>query len=190
MKAADTLKNEHEAVKLMMKIMDAACINIKTGKTIKHEDIDDMIDFLKVFVDQCHHGKEEQILFPRLEKAGVLNEGGPIGVLLAEHEQGRGYVRKMSQSMNDYKSGIMGATTLLVENIEAFIMLMDQHIIKENTVLFAMVDKLLTAEIQQELFDKFEVLEDEVIGMGKHEELHKRLERLSTVYLDSDQGQH
>lgn len=186
MKAVDTLKNEHEAVKLMMEIMDAACSNIKTGKKINNADIDDMIDFLEVFVDKCHHGKEEQILFPRLENAGVMNEGGPIGVLLAEHGQGRGYVRKMSKAMNDYKSGIVDATTPLIENVEAFIKLMEQHIIKENTVLFAMADKLLTAEIQGQLYGEFEVLEDKIIGVGKHEELHKRLERLSAAYLGNN----
>lgn len=186
MKATETLKNEHEAVKLMMRILAAACLKIKAAEKISPTDVDDMIDFLKVFVDRCHHGKEEQILFPRMEKAGVPKEGGPIGVMLAEHEQGRGYVRNMSQAMNDYKSGIVDATTTWVKNVEAFIKLMEQHIIEENTVLFAMADKLLTAEIQEELFDQFEVLEDKVIGMGKHEELHKRLERLSAAYLGSD----
>ena len=64
MKATEQLKNEHEAVKLMMKILDAACGNLKAGNKPQVADFEDMIDFLKVFVDRCHHGKEEQILFP------------------------------------------------------------------------------------------------------------------------------
>ena len=71
MKATDALKKEHEAVRLMMKIMDAACVKINAQQKLQTADIDDMIDFLKVFVDRCHHGKEEQILFPPLELAGV-----------------------------------------------------------------------------------------------------------------------
>lgn len=191
MKATDTLENEHEAVKLMMRILDAACNNIKRENELQLADIEEMIDFLKVFVDQCHHGKEEQILFPMLETAGVPKEGGPIGVMLAEHEQGRGYIRNMNQSVVDYKAGNAAATASLVKNIADYIELLEQHINKENTVLFAMADKLLTEEVQEELFDKFEVLEDKVIGMGKHEELHRRLKRLSTTYLDrSAHGQH
>ena len=183
MKATDTLKHEHEAVKLMMKILEASCLKIVDGEKIPPADVDDMIDFLQVFVDRCHHGKEEQILFPRLEAAGVPKEGGPIGVMLAEHEQGRGYIRNMKQAANDYQIEVATAAVQLVENVRAYNELLKQHIEKENTVLFAMADKLLTAEVQEELFDKFEVLEDKVIGMGKHEELHKRLERLNAAYL-------
>jgi hemerythrin-like domain-containing protein len=183
MKATEQLKNEHEAVKLMMKILDAACGNLKAGNKPHIADFEDMIDFLKVFVDRCHHGKEEQILFPQMEKAGVSKENGPIGVMLAEHEQGRGYIRGMSQAIADYKSGKTDATQLLFENVALYIELLDQHIFKENNVLFAMADKLFSEEIQNQLFDRFEELEEKVIGMGKHEELHRRLEKLSAAYL-------
>lgn len=191
MKAIDALKKEHEAVRLMMKIMDAACVKINAQQKLQTADIYDMIDFLKVFVDRCHHGKEEQILFPQLELAGVPKEGGPIGVMLAEHEQGRVYIRNMSQAVVDYEVGNAEATALLVKYITDYIELLEQHISKENTMLFSMADKLLSAEMQEKLFDRFETLEEEVIGMGKHEELHKRLERLGTTYLGrSGHGQH
>ena len=35
MKATKTLKHEHEAVKLMMKIMDAACVKINARQILK-----------------------------------------------------------------------------------------------------------------------------------------------------------
>lgn len=183
MKATEQLKAEHEAVKLMMKILEAACDRVKAGNKPQIADFDDMIDFLKIFVDQCHHGKEEQILFPQMEKAGVANENGPIGVMLAEHEQGRGYIRGMSQAIVDYNSGATEATQPLIENVTLYIELLGQHINKENEVLFTMADKLFSAEIQNQLFDRFEELEEKVIGLGKHEELHRRLERLSVEYL-------
>ena len=182
MKATEQLKNEHEAVKLMMKILDAAGGKLKAGNKQKIADFEDMIDFLKVFVDRCHHGKEEQILFPQMEKAGVSKENGPIGVMLAEHEQGRGYIRGMSQGVEDYKAGKGDATQLLLENVALYIELLDQHIFKENNVLFAMADKLFTEEEQNTLFDQFEELEEKVIGLGKHEELHHLLEKMNAAY--------
>ena len=183
MKATEQLKAEHEAVKLMMKILEAACDRVKVGNTLQIADFDEMIDFLKIFVDQCHHGKEEQILFPQMEKAGIPKKNGPIGVMLAEHEQGRGYIRGMSLAIADCKTGTTDATQLLIENVTLYIELLDQHIYKENNVLFAMADKLFSEEIQNQLFDRFEELEEKVIGLGKHEELHRRLERLSVEYL-------
>ena len=183
MKATEQLKTEHEAVKLMMKILDAACGKIKGGNKLQLADFDEILDFLKVFVDQCHHGKEEQILFPQLELVGVSKENGPIGVMLAEHEQGRSYIRNMNQAIADYKAGVVVASQLLVENAALYIELLEKHINKENNVLFVMADQLLTEEVQDKLFEQFEELEEKVIGLGKHEELHRRLERLSSSYL-------
>ena len=64
------------------------------------------MDFLSIFVDKCHHGKEEEFLFPALEAKGVKREGGPIGVMLHEHEQGRGLVAMLRNAVADYTSGI------------------------------------------------------------------------------------
>ena len=183
MKATGALKHEHEAIKLMLQIMEAACVQIETEKKVHVADVDEMIDFLKVFADQCHHGKEENILFPCLEKAGIPREGGPIGVMLAEHEQGRKYIANMGRALTDYENGAATGLTDLVENIRSYAELLEQHINKENNVLFAMADRVLTEETQDGLFEEFEELEEDVIGRGKHEELHKRLERLSGTYL-------
>lgn len=46
-------------------------------------------DFIRGFADGCHHKKEEGVLFPAMQSAGVPCERGPIGVMLAEHERGR-----------------------------------------------------------------------------------------------------
>jgi len=55
--------------------------------------LDQILEFLKVFVDKCHHGKEEKVLFPAMEEAGIPRQGGPISVMFYEHERGRSYVR-------------------------------------------------------------------------------------------------
>ncbi|MGE5781951.1 MAG: hemerythrin domain-containing protein [Nitrososphaerales archaeon] len=44
------------------------------------------MDFLKNFTNICHHGKEEETLFPSLEKNGMARESGPIARMLFEHE--------------------------------------------------------------------------------------------------------
>ena len=78
--------------------------------------------------------------------------------MLAEHEQGRVYIRNMSQAVVDYEVGNAEATALLVKYITDYIELLEQHISKENTMLFSMADKLLSAEMQEKLFDRFETL--------------------------------
>ena len=183
MKATDTLRDEHTAVKLMLEIMEAVSARIRSGQKVQRQDLDNMTDFLRVFVDQCHHGKEEEILFPVLEEAGIPKSGGPIGVMLAEHEQGREYIRNMNHTLINFEAGGHSRAIEISDNMQAYIELLNEHIRKENDVLFQMADKVLTKEVQEDLYDRFEELEENVIGFGKHEELHEMLERMSNIYL-------
>ena len=183
MRATDTLRTEHRAVSLMLEIMEAVSVRINSGQSVQRQDLDNMTDFLRVFVDRCHHAKEEEILFPILEEAGIPKTGGPIGVMLAEHEQGREYTRNISRNLINFEAADNSRAMELSNNMKAYIELLDEHILKENDVLFQMADKVLTEEVQEKLYDRFEELEEEVIGLGKHEELHKMLEKMSAVYL-------
>ena len=184
MKATDALKHEHEAVKLMMRIMEVISARIRSGQKVQRQDLDNMTDFLRIFVDRCHHGKEEEILFPVLEEAGIPKSGGPIGVMLAEHEHGREYLRNISHALINFEAGDHSRAIDLSDNIQAYIELLNEHILKENDVLFQMADKVLTKEVQNNLYDRFEELEENVIGFGKHEELHEMLEKMSAAYLN------
>ena len=41
----------------------------------------DAVTFFRAFADRCHHGKEEQQLFPMLEDRGFSPEAGPTAVM-------------------------------------------------------------------------------------------------------------
>jgi len=177
-KASEDLINEHKAVLLTLKVLEKICSMLQMNKEVDYRDINDIISFLKIFVDKCHHGKEEEYLFPALEEAGIPNQGGPIGVMLFQHEQGREMVRKMKDSINDNSIDKLK----FVDSAESYINLLRNHIDKENFVLFPMGDARLSETKQKELLKNFEVLEEEVIGKGKHEELHAMLKNLEKKY--------
>jgi hemerythrin-like domain-containing protein len=88
MKATQQLRNEHEGVKVMLIILEQVCRQLEADRNLNEEHFDGILEFLKVFVDKCHHGKEEDLLFPALTAAGIP-EDGPIAVMLQEHEMGR-----------------------------------------------------------------------------------------------------
>lgn len=180
MKPTEQLKAEHEGVKLMLRILGKVCAK---PDEINQEHFAKMLEFLKVFVDKCHHGKEEDLLFPAMEKAGVPKEGGPIGVMLIEHQQGRGYIKGMSEAFDKLKEGERKASVKIAENGASYSALLTQHIDKENNILFPMADKVLSKATQDKLNEEFEKLEVERIGLGKHEEFHKLLHQLKEIYL-------
>ena len=49
----------------------------------------DAARYFREYVDGCHNKKEENHLFPLIEQRGIPRSGGPLAVMLMEHEQNR-----------------------------------------------------------------------------------------------------
>ncbi|MFO7687149.1 MAG: hemerythrin domain-containing protein [Desulfobacterales bacterium] len=184
MKVTQELKNEHRGIEQMLRVLSAISEKVGRGAPLHAEHMDGIMEFLAVFVDKCHHGKEEEFLFPALEAAGVPREGGPIGVLLNEHEQGRQLVALLKGFVADYRSGDPQAGAGIQRVAKEYVELLKQHIAKEDNVLFPMADAKLDAARDTKLFEDFEKLERERIGVGKHEAFHALLDQLQGIYLD------
>ena len=184
MKPIEDLKMEHEAVKITLRVLDSICKQAeKTNELANPEHLEQLIEFFATFVDRCHHGKEEELLFPALEEVGVSREGGPIGVMLKEHQQGRDAVAKMKAALVRYQGGDRGAAGDFVQHARAYIALLNQHIDKENNVLFVLADKHLSEDKKTELWEGFETIETQKIGAGRHEAFHQMIESLEKIYL-------
>lgn len=182
MKSADELRNEHRGIEVMLDVLDGAAEKLRDGEPADLGHLDGMTEFLSVFADTCHHGKEEEFLFPGLEAAGIPNDGGPIGVMLSEHRKGLECIAGMKRGIEAMKAGDREGITLFAENAGEYTALLRQHIQKEDNVLLVMAEQRLDAAKDEELFREFEKLEEERIGKGKHEEFHALLDRLRETY--------
>lgn len=183
MTPTDELKEEHRGILLMLKILEKVCAKLEAKEKVYPDHLERIVEFFRVFADKCHHGKEEDLLFPEMEKSGIPKERGPIGVMLMEHDQGRAFVRGMGEAAARYKKGESTASAEFSKNARDYIALLTQHINKENNILFPMGDRAISREKQGELVEAFETLEREKIGAGTHEEFHKLLHHLQEVYL-------
>jgi hemerythrin-like domain-containing protein len=108
---------------------------------------------------------------------GFPLHGGPIAVMLAEHDTGRAFIRGIA----DGAAGLgkdPGATQQIIQNGRGYIRLLRGHIDKENTILFPMADSVLSPEDQAHLQKEFERFEEEDTGAGVHQASLKLLEGL------------
>jgi len=184
MKATEELKKEHRGIDLMLRVLSAVADKLGRGEPLHTPHVDGIMEFLTIFVDKCHHGKEEEFLFPALEAVGVPREGGPIGVLLGEHEQGRRLVARLKEFVAGCQSGDQQAGAGFQSVVKDYVALLNQHITKEDAVLFPMADARLDAKQDADLFEAFEQLERERIGAGRHEAFHALLDQLQDTYLN------
>ncbi len=125
-------------------------------------------DFFGGFVDRCHHAKEEEHLFPALERHGIPTDGGPLGVMLSEHEEGRAFLETMTA----------GPPGQRAEAIRGYGRLLRAHLDKENYILFPLAEHVLSEDEQRDLARAFDALERRVVGPGAYEQILKRLAEL------------
>lgn len=177
--AIEDLKHEHDVILMSLKILGGICREMELGRMDRSSDPRAFIDFLKEFADKCHHGKEENILFPALVNAGIAQEGGPVGVMLHDHAQGRKLIQQMESGISPTLN-----VPIFLEGAYGYTELLQKHIQKENEILFPMAERVLTPDQLDVLFKAFEEFEEKVIGAGRHEELHEFLKKMKHQYLE------
>ena len=172
------LMAEHELILEALDALERRVTAIGAGTPPDRAYIEKAVTFLREFADKCHHGKEENLLFRRMTERGFPAQGGPIAVMLSEHDAGRAYIRGIAEGAAKLGTD-PAAANQIAENARGYIDLLRAHIGKENNVLFPMADRALTPEDQAHLAQEFERFEAEETGAGVHEAMLKLLAELS-----------
>jgi hemerythrin-like domain-containing protein len=182
MKATDILTNEHRVIEQVLNCLEAIVRQARSAGRLDGPSAKDAIVFFRNFADRCHHGKEEDRLFPAMVRKGVPNENGPIGVMLLEHEQGRNFVAAMAAATTALERGEKDAAEDFAFSAEQYVDLLRAHIHKEDMILFPLADRVMNDEEQSALLQQFELVEKEHMGVGTHEKYLKLADSLAQAY--------
>lgn len=182
-RATQTLEEEHHLIQQVVGTMAALADRVYEGQLAEKEMLANLVDFMRVFVEKCHHEKEENHLFPLLVSKGVPVAGCPIGALTHEHQAAGKLTADLGAAVEAYLKSPAEMGQFLVTTLRGIVALYPGHIWKENYLLFPMTDKILSEEEQQELAEKFESVERK-IGL----DVHHRFEQLAATLAEKAQG--
>jgi hemerythrin-like domain-containing protein len=168
----DTLQNEHHVIKSVLQAMTHEANRVRAGEPLRAQFWLDVVDFLENFADRCHHAKEEDLLFPSLVERGFCEESGPIAVMKEEHVQGR-------QIKEQLRAATKASDTAgVVSAAGAFVILLHEHIEKEDNILFQLARRLLDKKQTESLRTEFDRVESDLMGEDakrRYVELAKKL---------------
>ncbi|MBU2444083.1 MAG: hemerythrin domain-containing protein [Bacteroidetes bacterium] len=179
----DILKQEHRALERMLNVLESALQKAEKGEQVSSQVFSDIIEFIKMFGDKCHHGKEEDLLFPAMETKGFSKEMGPVAVMLSEHTQGRQLVAAMTKAADRYSESDQSALADLAFSGRNFMNLLRQHIQKEDNILFVMADQHFNEVEQNELLVKFQKVEKENEACSLKSKFISTLESLEKEFI-------
>ncbi|RME31657.1 MAG: hemerythrin [Candidatus Zixiibacteriota bacterium] len=165
----DILSEEHRVIEVMLACVERITAQAREGGKLDKEAASQAVDFIRNYADKCHHAKEEDQLFPAMTAKGIPSQGGPVAVMLAEHDQGRAFVRGMADNLEAAAEGDAQALEQFARNALGYVGLLRDHIYKEDNILYPMANNVFADEDQQRLLDIFDKVEKEHIGEGVHE---------------------
>jgi uncharacterized protein len=138
---SDLLTTDHQTTE---RVLEAAQKAIAAPGGPPPQMIAQLIDYLVGYADNCHNRKEEEHLFPLIEARGVPRQGGPLAVMLDEHEQSRELLAKIKPLAHRYAEGEKEVLSDLAPVFAEYAALVKRHYWKENDILYPMAHRVLT----------------------------------------------
>lgn len=147
------LSAEHQNI---LKVLDAIlneCAELEDGKELEYRFFEKAIDFLKNYVDNYHHAKEEEILFKAMLKQMGNSQCNPIPVMIQEHEAGRDFVKGIEDGLtNNNKRKV-------IENSQGYCFLRRDYIKQEDNVIYPMAEQIFSDEQKDWILEKYKLVE-------------------------------
>ena len=178
--ATAPLREDHRLIEKVLDALEGAARGMASGGEIPTKLLEDALEFSQTFVDRCHHGKEEVCLFPCLEKKGIPNEGGPIGVMLREHQMGREMANRVSVAMQQDTTR-PEVRAELAQLCREYVDHLKGHIFKEENILFSMGDSLMDRGDHESSVQCYERTEEERVGESQHRAMVSLVEKLGSA---------
>jgi hemerythrin-like domain-containing protein len=176
MKPRGPLMIEH---RLIEKMFDLVRKEIKQMEERQQADpifIDTTVDFVRMYADRTHHGKEEDILFRDLEKKDMGELDKKImRELIDEHKYGRKMVKELVEAKERYLQGQTDALEVILDKLNGLVNFYPKHIEKEDKVFFPASENYFTQEEQDAMLEEFWRFDKEMIH-EKYRSLVKELQ--------------
>ena len=156
MQARGPLMIEHRLIERMLSVIKEALAKIEAKKEVDPVFVDIAVDFIQVYADRTHHGKEEDILFRELKNRPLSTEDRRVmNELIEEHVFGRRTTKALVVANTRYRRGDKTALADITTQLQTLIEFYPRHIEKEDKVFFPSSRAYFTDEEDQAMLKEF-----------------------------------
>lgn len=174
------LVHEHELIERAMAVLKKNLEGLESGQYDATQ-LTRALDFLLEFGDKVHNKKEEDHLFPLMNQLGIPIEGGPLGVMLMEHEAERELLARMMLDIPKLEGfPIENLSKFKQEGME-YLRIRAEHIWKENDVLYAMGRQIIPTDATATLVDDFNAIDQNAYGASAKKNYLSMVEEMESA---------
>lgn len=159
--AVEDLMREHGALNRILLIYEKAADSISRNDENSRELIRDTARLVNSFIGDYHENLEEEFVFPRFRKAGVLVS--LVDTLEKQHKAGKKLTANILGLTNS-ETSFKANKPDLIRNLTQFIRIYRPHEAREDTVLFPAFKSVVGDKEYMELGEQFEEKEHKLFG--------------------------
>lgn len=145
----DVLRVEHDVIGSMLGALQSETERVAVGAPIDAHFWKGALEFFSTFADRCHHGKEEDLLFPALIAAGVSSESGAVACMLEDHEQSRCLIQAMRGAVDDNDKRALAAAG------REYARVLRRNVQRENDEVFALAQQVMSRTTSAAMLEAF-----------------------------------
>ena len=155
---------EHRLIERMIKLWKEFLTKLEKSRCVDVDFIAQGIDFMRLYADRCHHGKEEDILFRDLKKKPLSAELLKIlQELINEHIISRNNIKELARARKRYIAGDKSAFSDICAAVKIIVDLYPAHIQKEDKRFFLPCMKYFTRQEQDSMILEFKEFDRNLI---------------------------
>ena len=137
MLAVAMLMTEHAIIARARGVLAGAVPLLESGMPCPAELLFDAGDFARGYVEECHHQKEERVLFAELLHKRIPREmAETIKELTQEHRDGEAIMAELAEAARALSAGDETTTTAVVSGFRALVELHPGHAAREEKLVY------------------------------------------------------
>ena len=181
MDSIQIMMNEHEQILGVLEALEQFVADVQQTPEDQLE-LKRFVTFIREYADERHHGKEEQVLFAAMARNGFPPEQGPVGMMLLEHQEMRGFVSELRALARQEAAWSDEDRERVRDFAGRYISTLREHIMKENEMLYPMASEHLPPPVQSEVDLECAALDEGRASAGAEAALEELAARLVATH--------
>ena len=156
MQARGLLMIEHRLIEQMLEVIQQRVKHAEQTGAIDPYFVDTAVDFIRVYADRTHHGKEEDILFRDLRTKHLSDtDKQMMDGLIEEHIFSRNTTKALVEANTHYRRSPGEAFGEVVALLKILVDFYPKHIKKEDEIFFPAVREYFSDQEDQAMLAEF-----------------------------------
>jgi hemerythrin-like domain-containing protein len=147
---------EHRLIEKMLNVIKHELERVEQTQSIDPYFVDTAVDFIRVYADRTHHGKEEDIMFSELRGKHLSSEDQQLmNELITDHIFSRKTTKALVEANRRYRMGDQPAFDEIVDCLKTLVNFYPKHIKKEDDVFFPASRSYFSEEEDKSMLAEF-----------------------------------